>query len=271
MSTTADLPATAEPAANPAGAGRASSRRTTTERDDYLSWIVPHQDLDAFYTACFDKLETTDLGGGVTSTRPVPLKHPFAASIYALEVQAQALTSSDIYDPANPYNDFFGLWVATVHFGILPYSFTDRPYVSVRRSGRAGIIAAPVGTMKFAANNEVIDIPPGIPVFQEDFVVTWHEVTDLDAALATIEPLAGMVNSTAIALRTRTYAPGTIHFPEFDAEDAISFGGSRKAQLSFPVRWRPRPTWLQGIRKDGTPDTITPQVLLTGNLNPLFG
>lgn len=274
MSTTADLPPSAAPAANPGGNGQFSSRRTSTTRDDYLSWFVKWSELDDFYEACFDTTEEIELAPGpppITITRIVPMVCPFSDKIHALEAQVRAMTSSDIYDGAAPYDDFYEWCVVTVHFGILPYSFTDRPFVSVRRSGRSSVVAAPIGNLKFVGNNELLDLAPGVPIFQEDFVVTWHEVTDLAGALGTIEPLAGMVNSSSVTAGGRTYATHTLHFPEFDAEEAISVGGSRKAQLSFPVRWRPRPTWLQAIRKDGTVDTITPALLQTGNLNPLFG
>lgn len=273
MTTTADLPASAQPMANPAGNGAFHSRRTAISRDDYLSWMVLFSDLDTFYEVCFDRTETITISESplTTITRVVPLQHPFSSKFYAIEAEGRAMSASDVYDSANPWANYYEYCIVTVHFGILPYSFTDRPFVSIRRSGRSSVATLPIGNLKFAGNNELIDIPPGVPIFQEDLVVTWHEVTDLDGALATIEPLAGMVNSADVAIGSRTYPTNTLHFPEFDAEAAITWGGSRKASLTFPVRWRPRPTWMQAIRRDGTVDTITPAPLPTGDLNPLFG
>lgn len=279
MATVADLPASARKLllTNPGGNGGWTCEYSAADGKQAASWLVPFADIQAFRTACLSKEEEIVITEEppVTINRVVPLVCPWDSALHAIGISGRSLTNPAGQVDLDPWAPGavppWELVVLTVRFGVLPYSFTDRPFVSVRYGGRSNVITLPHGSLKFAGNDERIDAPLGLPCFCQDLVVTWHEVTDLAAALAVIEPLAGMVNDEDLTVRGRTYVEGSLHFPEFDAEEAISFGGSRKAQLSFPVRWRPRPTWLEGVRRDATVDAIDPEPLPTGNLDPLFG
>lgn len=280
MSTILDLPASAraEPTGlltNPNGNGRNSFRYTSTDGEQVMRWLVPGSDVQAFRTAALFRREDIALPGGGTMNRVVPLVCPLDDQLYALEVSGDSFSAAtdepDVddwsYGAVNPWD----LYIVTVKFGVLPYSFVDTPYISVRRTGRSTGITLPNHVYSRAGGTERTTQDIVIPCFQEEFIVTRHEVTDLDAELAIIEPLAGMCNDAAIALNGRSYPLHTLHFPEFDAELAISFGGSRKASISYPVRWRPRPTWQQVQWTDGSIANLNPLPLLTGNLGPLFG
>lgn len=275
MSEVSALPPSAEPLANPLGNGAFTSRRDATTREDQLSWIVRFAELGAFYAACFDTEETIEVAPGpppTTITRPVPLKHPFAPDIYALEANARALTASDIYNESDIWSDFYEFCVVTVKFGVLPYSFAgDSPYISVRYSGRSTGITLPNHVYHRAGGTERTTQDIVVPCFQQEFVITRHEVTNLNEELGILKPLAGMCNATAITVDGQSYAQHTLHFPEFNAELAISFGGSRKASISYPVRWRPRPTWQQVQWSDGSIADLDPLPLVAGNIGPLFG
>lgn len=274
MSTVAHLPSSAEPLANPSGNGGCEFTYTPTDGRMSLSWIVPWADVQAFRIAALGREETIELAPGpppVTITRVVPLQCPFDDHLWALGIRGRALTASDVYDAGTPYEDFYGHAVLTVDFGVLPYSFTDQPYLSVRYRGTNTGITLPNHVYKKAGGTERTTQDIVIPCFQEDFIVTKHEVANLDAELAVLKSLAGMCNSAAVTVDGQTYGVHELHLPEFDAEEGISIGGARKASLSYPVRWRPRPTWQQVQWQDGSIANLDPLPLLTGSFAPLFG
>lgn len=235
------------------------------------SWLVPFEDVRAFVDVAFFTPETLTVPGG-KMTVVVPLRCRWDDRLYATDVQLESFSAST-EDPADPDAQDWEQVVATVRFGVLPYSFDgDRPAVEIQIEGGVEQFTLPnypysfLGTMPL----EKIAQDIGIPVGSVRIGVTWHEIVDLPAALAVVAPLAGKVNTSAMTIRGLHCEPHTLHFQTFSSTETITVGGSYKARLSMTLAWRPSPHWNQAMKANGSYGLVDPQPLPDTDLGPLL-
>jgi hypothetical protein len=277
MTTVADLPVEAELLANPAGNGAWSGSYDANSGEQTMSWILPFTLITDFARLALYTAETVTISATppvTTVTRIVPMVCEFDSALNCLRVDFRALSAEEAEDAtATPWK----LVVATCRFGPLPYPVSgDSAFISLRLRANPKRITIPnfAYTLVDDANVfvEAVAQDVGIPIAEEQIEVTWHGITDLPGALATLSPMMDRVNSDVITLPDLGMAcqPGTLHLAGRDASKTISFGGVVKSELSATLLYRSLP-WNRAVGSGGALRWVQPRPITATSFKTLTG
>lgn len=206
-------------------------------------------------------------GAGATVTRALPCVYPWNPNLYVTRIGLRAAGSDSSVTIDRPWSSV----ILTVEFSTLPYDpkDTNNPFMAVNIRGASSLITQPNVQYSFVGNGEKIDADLGFPVSELTFEIRKFSLPNIDAFLTVAMPLLNKVNSDTVTISTTTFAAGYMMFPTFDLSVEQNALGTPQYAVTIPLQYRSL-KWNQGIRSDGTVDTITPAPFSTAALSGLL-
>ena len=193
-------------------------------------------------------------GTGATVSRNLPCQYPWNPNLWCQRIGIKAAGLDGGVSLTRPYTSV----ILTCEFTTLPYDpkDTNTPFTSIQVKGSGSYITWPNAQYSFSSG-EKIDADVGVPISELTFEIAKFNIPDFDNFLATVLPLTNKVNSDTVTISKTTFAAGYLLFPTFDLTIQQSALGTPQYSAVIPLQWR-SVKWNQGLRSDGTYDTITP-------------
>jgi hypothetical protein len=200
-----------------------------------MSFRCAYPDRFAFINVVSGLPETIDIGGGVTITRSVPLRHPDFPELLANGYRGEGFgMSPDVFGYTN--------WRVQVSFGSVPFPIVgDRPFMEVGLDHGGTYTTVPGEGMVFLSDGKRLRHDYGVFVPEQNYTVTTYFNPGLDDAL--IDSLLGKVNSSPFLGK----AVGCARFNSCATRITQTINGQMTYTKMFSMSFRRRP-WNEVLR-----------------------
>ena len=220
-----------------------------------INVCIPWESLGAFRFYALTSTNSSTVSGVTSVTRTYPMLTPFATQFpnqYAVSLAGKGSGIDNNVSDTRLYSDL----IVAVTFQTLTYGVEEsQPFIEINYAESADYITVPDANLSFEGNGEIIEHDAGVLVGQVAIQITFHQLPDLGSFLSGLYPYKGKVNSVAVVLDGFSYDAGTLLFPTFGGTKSVSTQGVITADATVQFLQRDLP-WNQGIRSDGTADTI---------------
>ena len=247
---------------NAEGPGGKRGHGDPSGRTETLVFKVDWTDYENFLGYILGGPQSFGTGSAAKIVRQIPMVYPYNPRLYAVAFDSAASNANKTpslrtMGQSTPYAS----QVVTITFGTLPFipDATGQPYIGVRTRGGFEVRTIPGLGLAFSSG-EKIDQDFGRLVGTKTIEVVRYQIPDLDAWIAVADPLMGYVNSAGLAIRSTTYAAGTVLFVSYDSDEQKTSLGIVQQQITLQFLYNSIP-WNSAIRSDGVIDTYTPAVI----------